>query len=189
MRAGKARAPPPEGVVWKSCKPSFVFPVARGENHLSKRRYPEPGSVLRPGLERAAPQVPYLALHPMGFSVPRALRIERWALTPPFHPCRTEARRFVFCGTVRRRAFRLFLPRVSPPKRGYAASRSVVFGLSSLPACARRAILRFSRPSQFNHKNGKEHRNKKPRPAPAGVQSAEKTQDSPIDRLSGIFPA
>ena len=33
--------------------------------------------------------VPYLALHPMGFSVPPRLRLERWALTPPFHPCQT----------------------------------------------------------------------------------------------------
>ena len=32
-------------------------------------------------------EVPYLALHPMGFSVPPRLRLERWALTPPFHPC------------------------------------------------------------------------------------------------------
>jgi len=31
-------------------------------------------------------EVPYLALHPMGFSVPPRLRLERWALTPPFHP-------------------------------------------------------------------------------------------------------
>ena len=28
----------------------------------------------------------YLALHPMGFSVPRRLRFARWSLTPPFHP-------------------------------------------------------------------------------------------------------
>ena len=27
-----------------------------------------------------------MALHPMGFSVPPRLRLERWALTPPFHP-------------------------------------------------------------------------------------------------------
>jgi len=31
-------------------------------------------------------KVPYLALHPMGFSVPASLRSQRWALTPPFHP-------------------------------------------------------------------------------------------------------
>ena len=30
----------------------------------------------------------YLALLPMGFSVPPRLLSERWALTPPFHPCR-----------------------------------------------------------------------------------------------------
>ena len=41
--------------------------------------------------------VPYLALHPMGFSVPRRLRAERWALTPPFHPYyRIEAARLKF---------------------------------------------------------------------------------------------
>ena len=30
--------------------------------------------------------VPYLALLPMGFSMPRRLLDGRWALTPPFHP-------------------------------------------------------------------------------------------------------
>lgn len=37
---------------------------------------------------RAGPALPsYLALHHAGFSVPRLLPDERWALTPPFHPC------------------------------------------------------------------------------------------------------
>ena len=65
-------------------------------------------------------EVPYLALHLMGFSVPPRLRLERWALTPPFHPYRLgsntwlEPRRwFVFCGTLRRDASRHRLPRVS----------------------------------------------------------------------------
>src|SRR5262249_53759892 len=39
-----------------------------------------------PGAGRSV--APYLALHPMGFSVPPRLRLERWALTPPFHPYR-----------------------------------------------------------------------------------------------------
>src|SRR3989442_11227027 len=40
------------------------------------------------GLYRAGPALPsYLALHHAGFAVPRALPPERWALTPPFHPC------------------------------------------------------------------------------------------------------
>ena len=34
--------------------------------------------------------VSYLALHPMGFSVPRRLRFARCALTAPFHPCHFE---------------------------------------------------------------------------------------------------
>ena len=52
--------------------------------------------------QRAGPALPsYLALHHAGFSVPPMLPSERWALTPPFHPCQTnqlcpgcEARRF-----------------------------------------------------------------------------------------------
>jgi hypothetical protein len=43
-----------------------------------------PGPVRRHGAGRSG--VPYLALHPMGFPVPPRLRLERWALTPPFHP-------------------------------------------------------------------------------------------------------
>jgi hypothetical protein len=61
--------------------------------------------------------VPYLALHPMGFSVPPRLRSERWALTPPFHPCRRPCKherwRFVFCGTFRQDASRRRFPRIS----------------------------------------------------------------------------
>src|SRR3954468_21937143 len=30
---------------------------------------------------------PYLVLLPVGFAVPLALPLARWALTPPFHPC------------------------------------------------------------------------------------------------------
>ena len=43
----------------------------------------------------------------MGFSVPARLLEQRWAFTPPFHPClRTEARRrFIFCGTFRQSRF------------------------------------------------------------------------------------
>jgi hypothetical protein len=36
--------------------------------------------------------VPYLALLPMGFSVPPCLRSARCALTAPFHPCRPPLR-------------------------------------------------------------------------------------------------
>src|SRR5262249_30075465 len=40
--------------------------------------------------QRAGPALPsYLALHHAGFSVPPVSPPERWALTPPFHPCLT----------------------------------------------------------------------------------------------------
>ena len=37
-----------------------------------------------------------MALHPMGFAVPRRLRFERWSLTPPFHPYPALANRAVY---------------------------------------------------------------------------------------------
>ena len=85
-----------------------------------------------------------MALHPMGFSVPRHLRFERCALTAPFHPYRIDCsiRRFVFCGTVRQRASRQRRPRVSPAKpelRGIAPCGVRTF----LRSLARPAILRL----------------------------------------------
>src|SRR5689334_23726357 len=47
----------------------------------------------RPGRRRGNPLAgcpacrPYLVLLPVGFAVPLALPLARWALTPPFHPC------------------------------------------------------------------------------------------------------
>ena len=71
---------------WKGCKPNSVCPACAGERIIClSGQYPKPGW-LAPALERAAPRVSYWTLHPMGFSVPRRLRLERWALTPPFHP-------------------------------------------------------------------------------------------------------
>jgi hypothetical protein len=96
-------------------------------------RYPE--SVRFRGTGAGRSRIPYLALHPMGFSVPRRLRFARWSLTPPFHPCRRLLRNIgglIFCGTVRRKAFQPSA-RVYPNRTdlGYAASRPLVFGLSS----------------------------------------------------------
>jgi hypothetical protein len=82
---------------------------------------------LRKRSQRAGPALPsYLALHHAGFSVPPMLPPERWALTPPFHPCQTErafrrrlagfparchraslGRRYILCGTFRERWYRL----------------------------------------------------------------------------------
>ena len=94
--------------------------------------------------------IPYLALHPMGFSVPRRLRFARCALTAPFHPYRRLLRNtggLIFCGTVRRKVFQLSA-RVYPGRTGpgYAASRPLVFGLSS-PGSRRERFSALPKPS------------------------------------------
>ncbi len=44
----------------------------------------------QPGADQRLPSChPYSVLLPVGFAVPLALPQARWALTPPFHPCRT----------------------------------------------------------------------------------------------------
>src|SRR6267154_6647656 len=83
---------------------------------------------------RAGPALPsYLALHHAGFSVPPVSPPERWALTPPFHPCQTLRafrrrltglpvrchraplrRRSILCGTFRSAASGTGLSLCSP---------------------------------------------------------------------------
>jgi hypothetical protein len=103
----------------------------------------------KPGAGRSG--VPYLALHPMGFSVPSRLRGTRCALTAPFHPCHAVAReskggRFIFCGTVRRKVFQL-------PARVYPAAQARLRGIA--PFGVRTFLLRLApkailRPSKTN---------------------------------------
>ena len=78
-------------------------------------QYPEP-IPLSQELARAAPLVPYLALHPMGFSVPPRLRLGRCALTTPFHPYRAgcPARRSNFLWHFPSARLTANRPRVSP---------------------------------------------------------------------------
>jgi hypothetical protein len=78
-----------------------------------------------PGL---APCRPYLTLLPVGLAVPPPLPGARWALTPPFHPCRSVLRRSVLCGAFPKvRGFPLPSPGVTRHRA------SVEPGLSSRP--------------------------------------------------------
>src|SRR3977135_2645901 len=70
--------------------------------------------------------LPYLALLPVGFAVPPVLPPSRFALTPPFLPCRRRFRgawAVSFCCTFRG---------LTPP-RYYLAPRPLEPGLSSIP--------------------------------------------------------
>ena len=118
---------------WKGCKPNSVCALRRRESFVWAADTRNLSAFTERGTSRSS--VSYLALHPMGFSVPRRLRFARWSLTPPFHPCRRFLRNtggLIFCGTVRRKVFQL-PARVYPNRTdlGYAASRPMVFGLSS----------------------------------------------------------
>ena len=53
---------------------------------MSQQPIPGTRPAEKSGVGAGRSAVPYLALHPMGFSVPPRSRLERWALTPPFHP-------------------------------------------------------------------------------------------------------
>jgi hypothetical protein len=110
----------------------------RGENHLSQQ--PVPGTrsaVAEHGAGSSG--VPYLALHLMGFSVPRRFRARAVGSYSTFSPL---LRRFL-SDAAGRSDFLWHFPlgnlAISPPAcisgltRSYAASRPLVFGLSSLP--------------------------------------------------------
>ena len=89
-------------------------------------RYPESVSLSRnTGAGRSG--IPYLALHPMGFSVPRRLRVARWLLPHLFTLTRVSCETpggLIFCGTVRRKVFqlsaRVYPSRTEPELRGIA---------------------------------------------------------------------
>src|SRR4029077_136684 len=89
------------------CKPSSVSRPGhpgRGGDHSSRAAFPR--SLERPTRKLGRAALPpartgnrpcetlaYAALLPMGFAVPPALPRARWALTPPFHPCRRPAKK------------------------------------------------------------------------------------------------
>jgi hypothetical protein len=116
-------------------------------------------STARKLTRRAGPALPsYLALHHAGFSVPRVLPHERWALTPPFHPCQTKRavrrrlagfparchraalhRRYILCGTIRDSPHRTGLNPAPHAEACNSASRQTLRG--SPPGVTRRVAL------------------------------------------------
>src|SRR5581483_2275598 len=91
-----------------------------GENHLSLQPIPETRfTFAKHGAGRS--WVSYLALHPMGFSVPRRLRFARCALTAPFHhhlDIVADIGAVCFLWHCPLENLSIFHPRVSPTKSG-----------------------------------------------------------------------
>ena len=146
---------------WKGCKPNSVFILADGENHLSQQ--PIPGT--RPAFarpERAAPGFPIWPCTRWGFPC-RVACASRGALLPHLFTlagAQTKRRRFDFLWHCPSESFRpsarVYLNRTG---LSYAASRPLVFGLSSplFPAvgCTPPFAVRETSKTGFQPANGK----------------------------------
>ncbi len=174
-RVSRRSAPRPCGpgdpckVFRKGCKPNSVFPRCRGERAISLSDHTRDPS-RNCGTRAGRSGVPYLILLPTGFSVPPRSHVARWALTPPFHPYHhglaATVRRYVLCGTFRRRD--LAIP---PPER-----------IPGLTGVARRRALRSSDfpPPAFTRSDPPPFRN-----APTLGRPSESPQ-APSQRLSPL---
>jgi len=124
-----------------ACKPDPVTP-SRGPTAirlgppLRTGSSSQPGSLGRENPGPCGPRDPYLALLLAGLAMPPTSPPARWALTPPFHPCRpsrprTVGRRSDLCGAF---------PRVSPggryPPPSLPGVRTFLAGLTA-PAAVR----------------------------------------------------
>lgn len=65
----------------------FILDACRHAPHATY-----PGGGPETALEGFPSHRPYSVLLPVGFAVPLLLPVARWALTPPFHPCRSKCR-------------------------------------------------------------------------------------------------
>lgn len=136
--AGRAHQPP--GRLLSGCREGGGWPVsrvlspafARGWPFIWDRGRPRPRAVHPDDGPEAGPGQlpcrPYLTLLPVGLAVPPPSPGARWALTPPFHPCRGGPRRSDLCG-----AFPGVRGRPLPPPGVTRHRASVEPGLSSLP--------------------------------------------------------
>jgi len=82
MRAGEGCKPGSVRRRWAPDGHPSGTPVTRG------RKRPTRGSAGTGSTRAPKGLPPYLALHRTRFAVRRRLPASRWALTPPFHPCR-----------------------------------------------------------------------------------------------------
>jgi hypothetical protein len=102
---------------------------------LSGQPIPGTRPLSRTGAGRS--RVPYLALHPMGFSVPRRLRFARCALAAPFHHHRQLAPEAVcFLWHCPSESLSAFRPRVSRPYSLVTRHRALWCSDFPLPARA-----------------------------------------------------
>ena len=132
---------------WKGCKPNFVFAACAAERIIClSNLYPKPVSLSR-NAERAAPRFPIWPCTRWGFPC-RVACASRGALLPHLFTITAgfHRRLFIFCGTVRQKVFqpsaRVYLNRTD---LSYAASRPLVFGLSS-PGSRRKRFSALPKP-------------------------------------------
>ena len=180
----------------KGCKPNSVFPRCRGERAISlsdHTRDPSRDCGTRAGHSRA----PYLTLLPTGFSVPPCSHRTRWALTPPFHPYHHDltaaVRRYVLCGTFRRRNLTVPPPERIPGPTGVARRRALRSSDFPPPAFARsdsppfRNAPTLGRPSntpqapspRFGSGKRRHPKSRLPRGSPGQVNSGRDPDDPP----------
>jgi len=85
-----------------ACKPGSVWPPSLRtgtwrpfilDAHCCAPHATYPGGRAGNSPEGFPSRHPYSVLLPVGFAMPLPLPVARWALTPPFHPCRASARR------------------------------------------------------------------------------------------------
>ena len=118
---------------------------------------------------------PYSVLLQAGLAVPPSLRSGRWALTPPFHPCRTGVRRFDFCGAVPEPANRP--AGISPAPCLHGARTFLSCRVSPLAAAA-------ARPSDASSHHEKGRRGQARRPVFCDCEACNQRMDNSTSRPS-----
>ena len=106
---GKLRGWPVSRIL-SGVAPWMTIPLGLRSRAASSRQPGPLGAKLpcRAPLPGRTARDPYSALLPVGLAMPVLLPVPRWALTPPFHPCRSGLRRSLLCGAF---------PRVAPAGR------------------------------------------------------------------------